>query len=51
MQETTYRQVSQKWRTNGTLRCRRNYRKHQKNVKKILVDLFANLAVFECGTL
>jgi hypothetical protein len=27
----TYR-VSQKWRTNGALRCRRNYRKRQKNV-------------------
>jgi hypothetical protein len=26
--------VSQKWRTNGALRCRRDYRKRQKNVKK-----------------
>jgi hypothetical protein len=42
-------QVSQKWRTNGTLRCRRDYRKRQKNVKKILLDLFAHLAVFESG--
>jgi hypothetical protein len=25
-------QVSQKWRTNGALRCRRDYRKRQKNV-------------------
>jgi hypothetical protein len=32
--------VSQKWRTNGVLRCRRDYRKRQKNVKKILLDLF-----------
>jgi hypothetical protein len=45
----TYR-VSQKWRTNGALRCRRDYRKHQKNVKKILLDSFADLAVFESGT-
>jgi hypothetical protein len=29
--------VSQKWRTNG------DYRKRQKNVKKILLDLFADL--------
>jgi hypothetical protein len=42
--------VSQKWRTNGALRCRRNYRKRQKNVKKILLDLFSDLAVFESGT-
>jgi hypothetical protein len=35
--------VSQKWRTNGALRCRRDYRKRQKNVKKILLDLFADL--------
>jgi hypothetical protein len=42
-------QVSQKWRTNGALRCRRDYRKRQKNVKKILLDLFADLAVFESG--
>jgi hypothetical protein len=46
---TVYR-VSQKWRTNGALRCRRDYRKRQKNVKKILLDLFADLAVFESGT-
>jgi hypothetical protein len=26
------------------------YRKRQKNVKKILLDLFADLAVFESGT-
>jgi hypothetical protein len=26
------------------------YRKRQKNVKKILLDLFSDLAVFECGT-
>jgi hypothetical protein len=42
--------MSQKWRTNGALRCRRGYRKRQKNVKKILLDLFADLAVFESGT-
>jgi hypothetical protein len=41
---------SQKWRTNGALRCRRDYRKRQKNVKKILLDLFADSAVFESGT-
>jgi hypothetical protein len=45
-----YIQVSQKWRTNGALRCRRDYRKRQKNVKKILLDLFSDLTVFECGT-
>jgi hypothetical protein len=45
-----YIQVSQKWRTNGALRCRRDYRKRQKNVKKILLNLFSDLAVFECGT-
>jgi hypothetical protein len=38
-----------KMRTNGALRCRRDYRKRQKNVKKILLDLFADLAVFESG--
>jgi hypothetical protein len=43
-------QVSQKCRTNGALRCTRDYRKRQKNVKKILLDLFSDLAVFECGT-
>jgi hypothetical protein len=43
--------VSQKWRTNGALRCRRDYRKRQKNVKKILLDLFSDLAVFESGTI
>jgi hypothetical protein len=42
--------VSQKWRTNGALRCRRDYRKRQKNDQKILLDLFADLAVFESGT-
>jgi hypothetical protein len=42
--------LSQKWRTNGALRCRRDYRKHQKNVKKTHFDLFANLVVFESGT-
>jgi hypothetical protein len=42
--------LTQKWRTNGALRCRRDYRKRQKNVKKILLDLFADLAVFESGT-
>jgi hypothetical protein len=41
--------MSQKWRTNGALRCRRDYRKRQKNVKKILLDLFADLSVFESG--
>jgi hypothetical protein len=39
--------VFQKWRTNGDLRCRGDYRKRQKNVKKILLDLFADLEVFE----
>jgi hypothetical protein len=43
-------QVSQKWRTNDALRCRRDYRKRQKNVKKKILDLFADLAVFESGT-
>jgi hypothetical protein len=42
--------VSQKWRTNGALQCRRDYRKRQKNVKKILLDLFTDLAVFKSGT-
>jgi hypothetical protein len=42
--------VAQNWRTNGALRCRRDYRKRQKNVKKILLDLFADLEVFERGT-
>jgi ribosomal protein L31E len=42
--------LSQKWRTNGALRCRRDYCKRQKNVKNILLDLFADLAVFESGT-
>jgi transposase len=41
--------LSQKWPTNGALRCRRDYRKRQKNVKKILLDLFSDLAVFESG--
>jgi hypothetical protein len=27
------------------LRCRRDYRKREKNVKKILLDLFADLKV------
>jgi hypothetical protein len=43
-------QVSQKWHTNGALRCRRDYRKRKKNVKKIQLDLFADLAVFESGS-
>jgi hypothetical protein len=29
---TNHIQVSQKWRTNGALRCRRDYRKRHKNV-------------------
>jgi pantothenate kinase-related protein Tda10 len=45
----TYR-MSQKWRTNVALRCKRDYRKRQKNVKKIRLDLFSDLAVFESGT-
>jgi hypothetical protein len=36
--------------TNGALRCRRDYRKPQKNVKKILLDLFADFEVFESDT-
>jgi hypothetical protein len=31
--------------TNGALRCRRDYRKRQKNVKIILLDLFADLII------
>jgi hypothetical protein len=51
VQETIcYIGVSQKWRTNGALRCRRDYLKRQKNVKKILFHLLADLAVFESGT-
>jgi hypothetical protein len=42
--------MSRKWRTSDALRCRRDYRKREKNVKKILMDLFADLAVFESGT-
>jgi hypothetical protein len=42
--------VSRKWRTSDALRWRRDYRKREKNVKKILLDLFADLAVFESGT-
>jgi protein-tyrosine phosphatase len=38
-------------RTNGALRCRRDYPKRQKNVRKNLLDLFADLKVFESGTL
>jgi hypothetical protein len=34
-------------RTNGALRRRRDYRKREKSVKKILLDLFADLGVFE----
>jgi hypothetical protein len=49
MQGGIYR-LSQKWRTNGALRCRIDYREHQKNVKKIILDLFADLAAFESGT-
>jgi hypothetical protein len=30
--------VSQNWRTNGALRCRRDYRKCERNVKKILLE-------------
>jgi hypothetical protein len=42
--------VSRKWRTSNALRCRKDYHKREKNVKKILLDLFADLAVFESGT-
>jgi hypothetical protein len=42
--------MSQKWRTNGALRCKRDNRKRKKNVKKILLDLFSDLALFEGGT-
>jgi hypothetical protein len=41
---------TQKWRTNCALRCRRDYRKRQRNVKKILLDLFVDLDVLESGT-
>jgi hypothetical protein len=44
-----YIQVSQKWRTNGVLRYRRDHCKREKNVKEILLDLFADLGVFESG--
>jgi hypothetical protein len=51
LESTTYiYRVSRKWRPSDTLRCRRDYRKREKNVKKILLDLFADLAVFESGT-
>jgi hypothetical protein len=43
--------VSQKWHTNGALRCRTDYRKRQTNVKKLLLNFFGDLAVFESGTL
>jgi hypothetical protein len=42
--------LSRKRRTSDALRCRRDYHKREKNVKKILLDLFADLAVFESGT-
>jgi hypothetical protein len=42
--------VSEKRRTKGALRCRRDHRKRQKNVKIFLLDLSAELAVFESGT-
>jgi hypothetical protein len=42
--------MSRKWRTSDALRCRRDYHKRENNVKKILLDLFADLAVFESGT-
>jgi hypothetical protein len=45
-----FKQGVPKMAYNGALRCRRDYRKRQKNVKKILLDLFADLAVFESGT-
>jgi hypothetical protein len=48
IKESIYR-VSRKWRTSDALRCRRDYPKREKNVKKILLDLFADLAVFENG--
>jgi hypothetical protein len=31
--------------TNGALRCRRDYRKHENNVEKILLHLFPDLGV------
>jgi hypothetical protein len=37
----------QKWRTNGALGCSRDYCKREKNVKNILLDLFADFGVFE----
>jgi hypothetical protein len=42
--------MSRTWRTSDALRCRRDYHKREKNVKKIILDLFADLAVFESGT-
>jgi hypothetical protein len=42
--------LSSKGRTSDALRCRRDYHKREKNVKKIILDLFADLAVFESGT-
>jgi hypothetical protein len=42
--------LSRKWRTSDALRCRRDYRKREKKVKQILLDLFGDLAVFESGT-
>jgi hypothetical protein len=36
---TQYYNLSQKWRTNAALQCRRDYRKRLKNVKKILLEL------------
>jgi hypothetical protein len=39
LKKTVQYRMSQKWRTSGALQCRRDYRKRQKNVKKILLDL------------
>jgi hypothetical protein len=43
-------QVSRKWPTSDALQCKINYRKREENVKKNLLDLFADLAIFESGT-
>jgi hypothetical protein len=43
--------VSEKRRTNGALRRRRDYGKRQKNVKKILLDQFWDTCIYPTFTL